>query len=225
MTSNDKQIGEVTRSKAEARAAYNCMTRFLDVASGSFEEPERRKALALLAVQAGEQVLEIGFGSGHAVLPLAQAVGDTGKVYGIDLSDKLVAFAQRRLEDAGLAGRVDLRQGDGADLPYADARMDAALLGFTLELFSTDDIPVVLGEIRRVLRPGGRLVVVAMSKPPCADWRVRLYEWFHEKYPHYVDCRPIRVREALESAGYCVTDFAEKPMWGLPVAIVMAKIK
>jgi demethylmenaquinone methyltransferase/2-methoxy-6-polyprenyl-1,4-benzoquinol methylase len=94
-------------------------------------------------------------------------------------------------------------------------------MSFTLELFSTTEIPLVLAECRRVLVPGGRLGVVSLARK---DTRmVSYYEWFHARYPRLIDCRPIHVHQVLEEAGYIILQTLEKSLWGLPVEIVVAK--
>ena len=217
------EISRVVRSKAEAKASYDRMSRWYDVLAGSTEKKFTDIGLQKLSTQEGEIVLEIGFGTGHGVVALAQSVGDSGKVYGMDISEGMFNIAQARARDAGLSKRVELRCGDAVNLPFAGSFFDAVFMSFTLELFDTPEIPTVLRECRRVLRGGGRIGVVALSKKGKASWVMRAYEWVHRKVPKYVDCRPIFVQEALEDAAFRAFDVAQGSMWGLPVEIVVAK--
>lgn len=210
----------VFESKDEAKAYYDRIAGVYDLLTDKAEQPMRAAGLEKLAVGPGERVLEIGYGTGHSLLELAKSVGDGGRVFGIDLSEAMRSVARKRLQDEGLCERVDLQCGDAEHLPYDTASFDAVFTSFTLELFDTPVIPKVLAECRRVLRPGGRIVVVSTSKEGRSKAFVTVYEWMHRRFPHLVDCRPIYVRRALEAADFSVKDTELRHMW-VPVEIVL----
>ena len=91
-------------------------------------------------------------------------------------------------------------------------------MSFTLELFDTADIPIVLAEVNRLLRPAGRLEVVGMAQTTPVDRMTEIYEWLHRHFPHFVDCRPIDVVGSLKLAEFQVTRSATMFIWGLSVA-------
>jgi ubiquinone/menaquinone biosynthesis C-methylase UbiE len=142
-------------------------------------------------------------------------------VYGIDISEGMYNITRSKVEKAGLSDRVELMCGDASTLPVEADLFDAVFMSFTLELFDTPEIPIVLRECYRVLRSDGRICVVALS------WKkktsVRIYEWFHNKLPKHVDCRPIFVQNMLENAGFQILNVAEMSLWSLPVEIVLGK--
>ncbi len=165
-------------------------------------------------------MLEIGFGTGHSLVSLAKAVGPKGKVFGLDLSDKMAKLAKENLAKAGLLDRGRIRCGDAAQLPYPAGSVDGVFMSFTLELFDTPEIPKVLDECKRVLKPGGRIVVVGMSKEGPQDPLVNVFEWAHKHFPQFLDCRPIYVRRAVEEAGFSIRKAVTKHMW-IPVEIIL----
>jgi demethylmenaquinone methyltransferase/2-methoxy-6-polyprenyl-1,4-benzoquinol methylase len=220
----EASVKRVTRSKAAARISYNRMSRWYDMIAGSTEAKYRNWGLEKLAARPGERILEIGFGTGHCLVSLANAVGLTGHIVGLDISDGMLAIARERLREHGLMDRVDLHLGDAANLSFIGANsLDGVFMSFTLELFDNPEIPYVLQECHRVLKPGGRLAVVAMTKTDPPGVAVRLYEWFHQHMPDYADCRPIFARQALEGNGFKIQDISVSSMWGLPVEIVLGK--
>jgi demethylmenaquinone methyltransferase/2-methoxy-6-polyprenyl-1,4-benzoquinol methylase len=218
--SYEPEVARVFNSREETRSYYNKIARIYDLMAEHSEGPMREAGLKLLATKPGEKVLEIGFGTGHCVVELANAVGADGLVCGVDLSDKMVEMAQELVAAAGLAERVELKQGDGESIPYPDATFDALFTSFTLELFDTPEIPKFLAECKRVLKPGGRFAVVAVSKLGKDGIIIKAYEWTHRHFPNLVDCRPIYVKAALEAAGFNIEASQNESMW-VPVEIVV----
>ncbi len=221
MLENAGPISRVNRSKEVARRSYNQLSRVYDWLSGSSEWRFVKYGLAMLDVAPGEHVLEIGYGTGHALCALANSVGESGHVAGLDLSPGMQAVAERRLEIAGLQQRVTLECGDGVSLPNADESFDALFMSFTLELFDTPEISRVLEECWRVMRPGGRIVVVAMEKTGRENIMTRLYAAAHRWFERFADCRPIYPSLAIVEADFQLRDSRRYYMWGLPVACVL----
>jgi ubiquinone/menaquinone biosynthesis C-methylase UbiE len=217
---DDSPVLRVLQSKAETRAFYNKISAFYDLLSERSEEPIRQEGLEVLNARPGEKVLEIGIGTGHCLVALARAVGESGLVYGIDLSEEMLKIAQGRAQSEALSDRVRLTCADAVTLPYPSHEMDAIFVSFTLELFDTPEIPQVLGECKRVLRSGGRIVVVGMSKEDEEGMILRAFEWTHRHFPNLLDCRPIFVRQAVEAAGFRIETVQKRTMW-VPVEIVL----
>lgn len=216
------EISRVTRSKAQARTAYDRISRWYDWLAASSERPLAEIGLHNLNPRDGETVLEIGCGTGHAILAIASAVGVSGRVHGVDLSHGMLSIAMRKILHAIPSARVVLEQGDGIHLPFAIKSFDAIFLSFALELFDTPEIPLVLSECRRVLKPSGRICVVAMARDEKENLPQRIYEWFHQYLPVYVDCRPIFAQSSLNLSGFQIKEATRKWMWGLPVDICVA---
>ena len=113
---------------------------------------QRRAIRAALALQPGEHVLDIGSGPGFLAAEMAEEVGADGRVHGIDPSDSMLAIAR------GGGFPVDYGRGDALALPFGDQQFDVAVATQVYEY--VDDIERALAEARRVLRPGGRLLVL-----------------------------------------------------------------
>jgi ubiquinone/menaquinone biosynthesis C-methylase UbiE len=236
-------IERVPRTEQEAAASYTRLSKWYDRFGGS-EEPHIAEGLRLLDVQPGERVLEVGFGTGRSLIALAHAVGSSGQVIGVDLSPGMIAVAREQVRkslscpsareavghpDAGFPPTargndvVTLQRGSAVHLPYAADSFDAVFSAFMLDLIDTPDIPLVLGEMRRVLKPSGRVGLVSMSKACAGNVVVKVYERFHRWLPKLIDCRPIYLQSAVESAGLHSEVHQTRSMWGIPVEIVIVR--
>lgn len=123
---------------------------------------QRAKVLEALAMKSGERVVDLGCGPGLLALDLARQVGPTGAVLGIDSSESMIALARRR---CGAVPQVSIGSGDVSTLPYDDRSFDAAVCTQVYEYVS--DVDRALRELKRVLRPGGRAVIVDTDWESC----------------------------------------------------------
>jgi ubiquinone/menaquinone biosynthesis C-methylase UbiE len=137
------------------------------------------RAIQLLDVRPSDRVLEVGFGHGRTVQRVIAAV-PTAHVSGIDVSEAMTRVANRRNRTAASEGRVDLRTGDSAALPFPDGQFDCALAVHTLYFWK--DPSTCLREIRRVLRPNARFVLgfTKKSSSHAASFPAEVYT-FHEE--------------------------------------------
>ena len=130
----------------------------------------RRAVIGALKPTPGEKVLDIGTGPGFLALELADAVGSTGRVVGIDTSESVLEAARRRCAERTW---VELRSGDASHLPFADGEFDVATSIQVYEYIA--DVDAALAEMHRVLRPGGRAAIVS------TDWRSSVWHAEDEK--------------------------------------------
>ena len=146
LVERESDILRVFQCKQERKAFYNKIARFYGLLAEGSERAFRQEGLARLAPAVGEHLLEIGFGTGHCLVELAEAVGPQGKVYGIDIAENMLAKAQSLLGEEQFTSRAELLCGDGERLPYVSCTMDGIFMSFILELFDTAEIPRVLAE-------------------------------------------------------------------------------
>ena len=116
---------------------------------------QRRHTLDMLRLESGERVLDIGSGPGLLAAEMAEAVGAAGRVCGLDTAPAMVEMSKRRCRQQSW---VDFELADATELPYPDEAFDAAVSPPVSEY--VDDVPAALGELYRVLRPGGRTLIL-----------------------------------------------------------------
>ncbi len=133
----------------------------------------RRRAAALARLGPDERALDVGTGTGDLARALLRVSDATSEVIGIDLSSKMLALSARRLSRA----RYRPLLGNAEALPLPDASVERVITGFTLR--NIGDLPRALGEMRRVLRPGGRAVLLELSHPTHPPF-ARVYRWYFE---------------------------------------------
>lgn len=140
----------------------------------------RARAVDLARVGPGSRVLDIATGTGDLAIELARRVSPGGEVVGSDFSENMLARARVKGAQAHGIG-LRFEWGDGLELPYADCSFDAATNGFGLRNFS--DVQGGLREMVRVVRPGGRVVVLELTTPTRPPLSLFYRVWFDRVVP------------------------------------------
>ena len=119
---------------------------------------QREELRRSLRASAGESILDLGSGPGFLACELAQEVGAGGRIVGVDISSDMNAIASKRVAALGFGDRIEILEGDATALAFADATFDAAVSIQVIEYLAEPD--AALHQLARVLRPGGRLVII-----------------------------------------------------------------
>lgn len=124
----------------------------------------RRRAVAHARLGAGQIALDVGVGTGDLAFALLAASDPSARVVGIDLSERMLEHVRRRAAASPFGARFEARSADAQALPFSDASFDRVTAGFVVR--NLGDLDAGLREMRRVLRSGGRAVVLEFSLPP-----------------------------------------------------------
>jgi demethylmenaquinone methyltransferase/2-methoxy-6-polyprenyl-1,4-benzoquinol methylase len=240
--STEAQSG--TLEAPQVRAMFDRIAGFYDlmnsVMTAGLHHQWRRRAADLASVGPGGTVLDVATGTGDLAVELATRVGPTGTVTGSDFSEGMLDRARVK------APGISFEWGDALELPYADDTYDAATVGFGARNFS--DLDQGLREMTRVIRPGGRVVILEITtptKPPLSTffrlWFDRIvplvgkvagdpeaYEYLPNSVkrfpgPHALagklaDAGLVNVRYILTAGGIIALHVGEKPAPAVPTA-------
>jgi demethylmenaquinone methyltransferase / 2-methoxy-6-polyprenyl-1,4-benzoquinol methylase len=135
----------------------------------------RERAADLAALDPGDRALDVATGTGDLAIALARRVGPTGEVVGSDFSDAMLVRARQKAPD------LRWEWGNALELPYADGEFAAATVGFGARNFS--DLERGLGEMARVVRRGGRVVVLEITSPTAPPLSTFFRFWFDRAVP------------------------------------------
>jgi demethylmenaquinone methyltransferase/2-methoxy-6-polyprenyl-1,4-benzoquinol methylase len=135
----------------------------------------RARAADLAALLPGQSALDVATGTGDLAVELQRRVGPTGEVVGSDFSERMLELARAK------APELRFEHGNALDLPYEDDSFDAATVGFGARNFS--DLPQGLREMARVVRPGGRVVILEITTPERPPLSLFFRLWFDRLVP------------------------------------------
>jgi demethylmenaquinone methyltransferase/2-methoxy-6-polyprenyl-1,4-benzoquinol methylase len=173
-----------TLQEPQVRAMFDRIAGFYDVMNSvmtaGLHHDWRRRAVDLAEVAPGDRVLDVATGTGDLALELARRVGPQGAVVASDFSEEMLARARAKAPSDGSAP-VTFEWGNALELPYVDGEFAAATVGFGARNFS--DLDRGLSEMARVVRPGGRVVVLEITTPTRPPLSTFYRLWFDRVVP------------------------------------------
>ncbi len=180
---------------------YDGISRFYDVWGKLTESRAMARAIELADVTDGETVLEVAVGTGMMFEQMVRK-NPSGKNIGVDLSRGMLAKARRRLSRLGTEN-YSLSLGNAAALEIGSDAVDVLANNYMFDLLSFGEMDKVLAEFRRVLKPGGRLVLVNMTQGRGIGGG--LYDWVYRLFPRVMGgCRGVALSGRLERQGFRV---------------------
>jgi demethylmenaquinone methyltransferase/2-methoxy-6-polyprenyl-1,4-benzoquinol methylase len=139
----------------------------------------RRSMITCFPQKTNLDVLDIATGTADIPLILSRSGLNIRKIIGLDLSEGMLSVGRHKLERAGCSSRIELRSGDGQELPFGDKSFDVVTVGFGLRNFP--DLMKGLTEAYRVLRPGGSFIILEFSRPERFP-----FHQLHEAYMRFI---------------------------------------
>lgn len=122
----------------------------------------RRRAMRELKALKPKLILDVATGTGDLAIQAIKSL-DPDKVIGVDISTGMMEIGRKKIESRGLSKKIELRRGDSENLPFEENKFDAVIVAFGVRNF--ENLEKGLAEMLRVLRPGGKVVVLEFSKP------------------------------------------------------------
>ena len=145
------------------------------IMSLSVDKLWRRHALKEIVDGTPQRILDVACGTGDSTISIARAAAEGTKVTGVDISEGMMALVTEKAEKAGVLDRIDLQVADGEALPYEEGTFDRVTCAFGIRNFEHKEKG--LEEFRRVLRPGGRAVILELSVP-----QNKVLRWAYDLY-------------------------------------------
>lgn len=184
-TGNAAQRGTLPEQQVEAM--FDRIARRYDlmntVMTAGLHDEWRRRAVRVAGVGPGDHVLDVATGTGDLAFELAKAVAPGGSVTGADFSEEMLEVARKKQPEAlaGIDAEVVFERGNALELAYDDDTFDAVTVGFGVRNFS--DLSAGLTEMARVVRPGGKFVILEISQPQKGPLSYFYKAWFDGLVP------------------------------------------
>jgi ubiquinone/menaquinone biosynthesis C-methylase UbiE len=195
----NQEILEARYTHEEIVRKYNWIAPIYDLFGILMESKARQRAIEMAEIQNGEKILEVAFGTGLNFREVLKR-NSKGWVNGIDISTKMLERTKKRISKTGQQNYT-LYLCDCRHLPFEDCSFDIVMTQYLLDILPVEDFIPILLEFKRVLKNGGKVVLVNMTKGE--RWLNRIYEEIYKlRPPLLAGCRGIMAQPFLEKIGF-----------------------
>lgn len=195
-TKEKQSVVETTYTDDKTKKYYAWRASNYD-ALADWEIAPHDEAVRITDAKPGQHILIAACGTGRGMEALAKAVRPDGKIDAMDISEEMIDQARNKAEKLGIKDRIHFTQANVRHLPYPDETFDIVYNGYMFDLIELAGFMPILKEMMRVLKPGGRIVLLNMSK---LDERKTFYETFYRWTG--IPCRPVLMAPYLEKLGF-----------------------
>lgn len=187
------------------KRAYNRRSWLYSKTIAQMEWNYHVSALNQANIKTGDKLLEVAVGPGLTIVELAKRTGRETTIYGVDTSSGMLSLAEQNLRNNGFSN-FQLKEADSRQLPFEENTFDFLYNGYMLDLIPTQDMPKILNEFYRVLKPGGQMILLNMSKRDISTQapREKLYEFLPDKLVLYLlgGCRPVLMKGMVQDVKF-----------------------
>lgn len=205
--------------QSEIPGVYDSISKTYDIWGKLAETRARNRALELADIKDGQNIIEVAVGTGLGFFEIVQR-NPNGINIGVDISRGMLQKAEKRLGNL-TAANCELKIGNAFNLEAEDARFDLLMNNYMFDLIAFDEMDAVLEEFKRVLKKGGRLVLVNMTEGE--SFGCGIYSLFYRISPKsFGGCRGVKLSDRLQQSGFEVKSREYFQQWWFPSEVILA---
>ena len=206
-------------SQSEIPGVYDSLSKTYDIWGKLAETRARNRALELANIKDGQKILEVAVGTGLGFYEIVQR-NPNGTNIGVDISPGMLQKAEKRLGQLS-AANYELKIGNAFSLEAEDESFDLLVNNYMFDLIAFDDMDTILKEFKRVLKKGGKLILVNMTEGE--SFGSGIYSLIYRISPKsFAGCRAVKLSDRLQQHGFEVKLREYHQQWWFPSEVILA---
>jgi ubiquinone/menaquinone biosynthesis C-methylase UbiE len=206
-------------SQSEIPAVYDSLSKTYDIWGKLAETRARDRAIELADIKDGQNILEVAVGTGLGFYEIVQR-NPNGTNIGVDISPGMLRKAEKRLGKL-TAANYELKVGSAFSLEAEDERLDLLVNNYMFDLIAFDKMDAILEEFKRVLKKGGKLILVNMTEGQ--TFGCGIYSLLYRISPKsFGGCRGVKISNKLQQNGFDVKTREYFQQWWFPSEVILA---